>query len=92
MRLQSSPPVTDHAIDQLLAPALLLTQVRLPDGGQTTFGGATEDEHRSVVRALVAAGRPLARDPMAQRHALAAEVLNDIGAASLDAHLGRRAV
>ncbi len=39
-----------------------------------------------------AAGRPLARDPMAQRHALAAEVLNDIGAASLDAHLARRAV
>jgi hypothetical protein len=84
--------VTDHVIDQLLAPALLLTQVRLPGGGQTTFGEATAAEHRSVVRALAAAGRPVALDQMAQRHAIAAEVLHDLGAASLDAHRARRAV
>ncbi len=85
--------MNQDAIDQLLAPALLLTPVRLPGGrGQTTFGEATEDEHRSVVRALVAAGRPLALDPMAQRHAAAADLLRDLGAASLNAYLVRRAV
>jgi hypothetical protein len=92
MRLQSTRPVTDHAIDQLLAPALLLTPVRLPGGSQTTFGAATEAEHRSVVRALVAAGRPVALDPMARRHAIAADLLHDLGAASLDAYVTRRAV
>ncbi len=80
------------AIDQLLAPALLLTPVRLPAGGATTFGEATEDEHRSVVRALAAAGRPVVLDPMAQRHAAAADLLGDLGAASLNAYRVRRAV
>ena len=80
------------AIDQLLAPALLLTPVRLPRGGQTAFGAATEAEHRSVINAMVAAGRPVALDPMARRHAAAADLLRDLGAASLDAYRGRRAV
>lgn len=84
--------MTDDAIDQLLAPALLLTPVRLPRGGETTFGAATEEEHRAVVNALVAAGRPVALDPMARRHAAAADLLRDLGAASLDAYVERRAV
>jgi type IV secretory pathway TrbF-like protein len=84
--------VSGEAIDQLLAPALLLTPVRLPGGGETTFGAATEDEHRSVVRTLVAAGRPVTLDPMARRHAAAADLLRDLGAASLDAYVARRAV
>jgi hypothetical protein len=66
--------------------------VRLPGGGQTTFGAATDADHRAVVQALVAAGRPVALDPMARRHAMAADLLHDLGAASLDAHLARRAV
>lgn len=80
------------AIDQLLAPALLLTRVRLPDGGRTTFGDAAEAEHRAVVRALAEAGQPIALHPMAQRHALAADLLADVGAPSLNAYVARRAV
>ena len=84
--------MTGEAIDQLLAPALLLTPVRLPRSGETTFGAATEAEHRSVVNAMVAAGRPVALDPMARRHTAAADLLGDLGAASLDAYRERRAV
>lgn len=84
--------MTDDAVDQLLAPALLLTPVRLPRGGETTFGAATEPEHRSVVNSLIAAGRPVALDPMAVRHAAAADLLRDVAAVSLDAYVERRAV
>ncbi len=45
-----------------------------------------------MVRALVAAGRPVALDPMARRHAVAADLLHDLGAASLEAYVTRRAV
>lgn len=84
--------VTGDAIDQILAPALLLTRVRLPGGGETTFGDASEAEHRAVVRAMAAAGQPIALHPMAQRHALAADLLADVGAPSLNAYVARRAV
>jgi hypothetical protein len=84
--------VTSDVIGQLLAPAMLLTPVRLPGGGETTFGDATEAEHRAVVRDLAERGHPIALHPMAQRHALAADLLGDVGAPSLRAYLSRRAV
>ena len=79
--------MTDVAIDQLLVPAILLTGVRLPDGGETTFGDASEAQHRASARALAATGHP-----MAERHAYAAAFLGDVGAVSLNAHVARRAV
>lgn len=84
--------MTDDAIDQLLAAAVLLTRVRLPDGSETTFGDATEAEHRAVVEALAEARHPIDIHPMARRHAAAADLLGDLGAPSLNAHVSRRAV